>query len=507
MILINTPIVFLLLLDRVRQEYEEETKQKISILNYENTFLLSMYGESIGKKLETSLMFKEKYNKASLEDVLSYLVNKYNNSQESKGFIEDENNELGNKFKGFEEFVVLNKSMFYISSLVNKQMVERELFEMNLLEKEILKSISDRRLFDNILFNHILSLSAEQEKYSSIQFRVQDSYFLYANMDSSNLEKLWDLRINKLNEKIKDKEISTYWVTKLDNYTNIGIDWKILNNVCLNLGNKLFKKQRVNDLLTVVDNTDDKKENEKQIIFDEIDRVLENIDVTLHKLRRYKGFFHYNIFEQGLEDLFDYIKQIKKLKNNLRTNQNANIAKINISDDFLKRIADIEKITNVSSLEQLIENKITMFLPIKETLHYFNMKEKLEYSNLFSMIHKIISISIFSAEQNPNGLIYNCEYQLITKEKEKIAGVMFSFEYSDEFGTYLLKKLEKEFVNLIDNISELYLLKYDESSMIYKNSFKDFMKKCNSIILENKMLEKSLMLFDEDRKTSGKRKI
>lgn len=492
--IINNPQIFISILKKVSKEYEKLTGKKIEVLNYENTFFLNIYDESINNKIENKLMFKENFKKAEINDMLNHLEEKYKDVKNVNGFAKDE--EEINYFKGFEEFIVLNKSIFYLSSLVNKQNFKIEFFQENIEEKDVIEVFDTNKLFNNVLFKHILTASEDSENYGSIQLRVQDAFFLYSNIDEENLIKFLNLRVKKFHKNITVKDLMLNWSNKLSNEINHGIDWKILNNVLVSINQRLFKKQRAIDGMIIVDNIRSKQESEATINLSDISYALKGIERTLNEWKRYKGLLHYSIYEQVVEETVEMV---------MKFNKDSNEAKES-SFEFLKVIKQLEILLKVENLNQINENKLVVHFPIKQALRSLKIQDEFLGVNALVAVNRFINLFLFSIEDNPNTLLYNCQYQIITNDKNVVLGGVYSVEYDKEFGTFSLEKLKGNFVNLIAELMKTQM-KYDETSIVYKNIFGDFMKRCDEIKLENKLIEKSLKSFNEERGASNKKKI
>lgn len=498
MILINNLTVFINMLKQMSIKFYEENNHKIKIIFLKETFLLSNYGEALNNKIISFLKKNENFKSIyELDEVLEYLDEKYKFSKATVGFIEDDRE---NPFKYFENFMVLNKSMLYLSVFAGKENDEIDLLMECFNEDEILEVLKKRNLLFNYLIECVLNNSEGNKIYSGVQLRVQDAYYMFFHFNENNLKKFLQYNIDNFDKNITMNDILINWQTKLAGKTNQGVDWKILTNVIQKISSEMFKQKREDALTLIVDKFDNKSPIQSKLLLFYLKNAINNLNIINNKWRRFRGYLHFYLYEQAVND---FLLKIKKYKNYLKKYD------IQINKDLNEIIYGLEKVFGVYTLSYTAENKMSINLDASEVIYCLNLNDKTDFKNTMLMVHKLISSFIIRKEYNPKTYIYGLQIEETSNVYKTDNKTNFNviLKYSEEFGEYIYIKLEKAVIELIEDFSLEYTKKHIEDYENFILLFEKFIKTCDALVLENKLIIQSLKLYEEQKASGSRKKI
>lgn len=498
--LVNDPNTFIKIVREATLAYKEKYQEDVKITLGEDFLIFNLFNEEQTNKIEKELknIFKKEVKTIPLETVLDIVDDKYQVSPTLKGFVE--NNEE-NIYSAFENFILYHKTLLYISWFENNEKLDISLLNKIFDGEELRELKTKRSNFFNALIKEVLLKSKDKSVYSGIQLRVQDANFIYYKFNKENFENYLNETKEKFYTKIDESDVALFWQSKLVTKTNLGIDWKYLNNTVKKIQKDLFRQQMITGSYLMTINLDVENKDNIEYGLGEISNAISNIQLTEKSWRRYIGFLDYTIYQEGKRELLSSIKDFNRNKKRIRK-ENDNLDAIYESVD--KIIQKIESAFEINSLSTMSQRKMSVTLPINDLIYVWGANDKKDIANICYQINRICSIFLFSS-LNKNNIIYGLSITETNIDSKDFINIVFN--YSEEINEYVLKKLETKFLEFLTEVVKKYKLNYDDNYTEYRDIFIHFMKESDAVILESKMIAHALDSYANTKVSNIKKKI
>ena len=406
--------------------------------------------------------------------------------------------------KKSSENAILSKQNLDLKSLC--QDLQMECDELN---KKLISKNSEMKKLDKKYKDEMEKVSKSFEKQKEI---YEEKIFKLSSINPINKEISIKREVEvRYEEKLKEKnEEIGILKNKIKNLNDENYDLRCEIERIKSLQNKFDVIKQENDLMkdlvrqednqkegNIIDNNNDNKLKEMQLIIKEKEEYIEKLCQEINKLKNEKNIYETNLSKKYFIDL----GQITELENKNNLLKRDLLKKDEVIKDIEKRLLDLRKVAEKinkekEEMEQENNNLLTKINELEKENNNDEIQKDLD--NLRELVQN------YETEQHNNSIINEkIKKQNEEKNKNKINELQKKLEEEKEkFSNYVESNNFQSNNNFINIIS--YKNNEQSSNNIFKNEYEKIRVKYNSLLVEQRRMNNEMKQKEEENESLNK---